>query len=193
MLALAMRFHDPVAGRVLVGGTDLRELRPTDVRALIAWSAQSPQIIGGTLASNLLLARTDLTDTDLEAALLRVELDLLLTTVGLHGWIGESGERLSAGERGAAWHRPRAAEHRPGGPAGRADRTSGRRARRPDPRPARRGAPDGTDRHPHRRAVRRAVAKASPSVDRAADRGPREPTYMNYRTFRAPDDTEPRS
>lgn len=28
-----------------------------------------------------------------------MRLDRLLTTVGLDGWIGESGERLSAGER----------------------------------------------------------------------------------------------
>ncbi|MGY1710272.1 thiol reductant ABC exporter subunit CydC [Geodermatophilus sp. SYSU D00758] len=99
VLALALRALDPGAGRVTLGGADLRELALADVRATTAWAPQVPQVLGGTLAGNLLLAREDADDATLVAALEAVELGGLLATVGLHGWVGESGERLSAGER----------------------------------------------------------------------------------------------
>ncbi len=99
VLALALRVRDPDAGRVGLGGTDLRDLALDDVRAACAWAPQAPQVLGGTLAVNLRIARHDASDADLEAVLDAVGLDGLLAGVGLHGWVGESGERLSAGER----------------------------------------------------------------------------------------------
>ncbi len=99
VLALALRARDPDAGRVALGGTDLRDLALADVRAATAWAPQSPQVLGGGLAGNLRLARQDATDAELEEALRDVELDDVLAAVGLDGWIGEGGQRLSAGER----------------------------------------------------------------------------------------------
>ncbi len=99
VLALALRARDPDAGRVTLGGTDLRDLALADVRAATAWAPQAPQVLGGGLAGNLRLARQDATDAELEEALRRVELDDVLAAVGLDGWIGEGGQRLSAGER----------------------------------------------------------------------------------------------
>ena len=99
VLALAMRVHDPSAGRVTLGGTDLRRLPLDGVRARSAWVPQVPQVLGGTLASNLRLARDDATREELTSVLESVGLEHLLGTVGTDGWIGESGERLSAGER----------------------------------------------------------------------------------------------
>lgn len=99
VLALALRARDPDTGRVTLGGTDLRDLALADVRAATAWAPQAPQVLGGGLAGNLRLARQDATDAELEEALRRVELDDVLAAVGLDGWIGEGGQRLSAGER----------------------------------------------------------------------------------------------
>ncbi len=99
VLALAMRARDPDAGRVTLGGTDLRDLALDDVRARCAWAAQDPQLLGGSLADNLRLARYDATDAELEAVLGDVGLGGLVDTVGLDGWVGEAGARLSAGER----------------------------------------------------------------------------------------------
>ena len=96
-LALALRSRDPDAGRVTLDGTDLRTLRLADVRGRFAWAPQTPQILGGTLAGNLRLARDDASTDELEAVLREVGLHEL--PVGLDGWIGEAGERLSAGER----------------------------------------------------------------------------------------------
>jgi thiol reductant ABC exporter CydC subunit len=97
VIALALRARDPDAGRVTLGDADLRDLALADVRSRFAWAPQTPQILGGTLAGNVRLGRGDAADADVAAALREVGLGDL--PVGLHGWIGESGERLSAGER----------------------------------------------------------------------------------------------
>ncbi|MGQ7294869.1 thiol reductant ABC exporter subunit CydC [Quadrisphaera sp. KR29] len=99
VLALAARTVDPGAGRVLLGGADLRELALADVRAAVTWSPQQAQVLGGTLAGNLRIARPDADEALLEEVLHDVGLGDLVSAVGLHGWVGESGERLSAGER----------------------------------------------------------------------------------------------
>jgi ABC-type transport system involved in cytochrome bd biosynthesis fused ATPase/permease subunit len=99
VLALALRARDPDAGRVTLGGTDLRRLPLDGVRSRLAWSAQAPQVLGGTLAGNLRLGRHDATDDELLAVLSDVGLDGVAATLGLDGWVGEGGERLSAGER----------------------------------------------------------------------------------------------
>lgn len=99
VLNLALRVRDPDAGCVTLAGIDLRALPLAEVRSAFAWAPQHPQILGGTLAGNLRLARGDATEADLEMALQQVSLGHLVKAVGLDGWIGESGERLSAGER----------------------------------------------------------------------------------------------
>ena len=97
VLALALRVRDPDAGRVTLGGVDVADLALDDVRSCSAWAPQSPQLLGSTVAGNLRLARADASDATLRAALRQVGLDDL--PVGLDGWIGEAGTRLSAGER----------------------------------------------------------------------------------------------
>ena len=99
VLALAVRARDPDAGRVTLGGTDLRRLPLDGVRSRVAWSAQEPQVLGGTLAANLRLGRHDATDDELRAVLDDVGLGALAASPGLTGWVGEGGSRLSAGER----------------------------------------------------------------------------------------------
>jgi ABC-type transport system involved in cytochrome bd biosynthesis fused ATPase/permease subunit len=78
---------------------DLRALALDDVRACSAWAPQSPQLLGGTVAGNLRLGRPGAGDAELEAVLHDVGLDELVREDRLHAWIGESGDRLSAGER----------------------------------------------------------------------------------------------
>ena len=98
-LALALRSFDPAEGRVLLGGVPADALALDDVRAGAAWAPQAPQLLGGTLAGNLRLARPDATPAELATALGDVGLGAVLDRVGLDGWIGDAGERLSAGER----------------------------------------------------------------------------------------------
>ncbi|MBM7804348.1 thiol reductant ABC exporter CydC subunit [Geodermatophilus bullaregiensis] len=99
VLALVLRSRDPDAGRVTLGGTDLRRLSLAAVRSRLAWAPQEPQVLAGSLAANLRLGRPGASDAELAAALGEVGLGALLDSVGLDGWLGDAGERLSAGER----------------------------------------------------------------------------------------------
>jgi thiol reductant ABC exporter CydC subunit len=98
VLALAMRFRDPDAGQVRLGGTALDRLALADVRAASAWAPQAPLILGGSIADNLRLGRPDATEAEMTEVLADLGLDVAAVG-GLDRWIGAAGERLSAGER----------------------------------------------------------------------------------------------
>lgn len=99
VLALALRVYDPDEGAVRLGGFDLRDLSLEDLRRRFAWAPQVPQLLGGTLAGNVRLGCPEASEAELVAVLHELGLGELVRAVGLHGWIGEAGERLSAGER----------------------------------------------------------------------------------------------
>ena len=58
---LLLRFADPSAGRVTVGGHDLRELSLHDLRRLIAVVSQDTYLFHGTVEDNLRMGRPDAT------------------------------------------------------------------------------------------------------------------------------------
>jgi thiol reductant ABC exporter CydC subunit len=89
-----LRFLDPVAGRVLLGGTDITAMRGDDVRRVVGVCAQDAHIFDTTIRENLRLARPLASDAELLDALRRVRLDLGLDTPA-----GEHGTRLSGGQR----------------------------------------------------------------------------------------------
>ena len=53
---LLLRFWDPQEGRIMLGGTDLRQLRLDDLRRHIALVAQDTYLFNDTLAANIRLA-----------------------------------------------------------------------------------------------------------------------------------------
>lgn len=100
LTALALRLADPDAGRVLLGGIDLRELRTEDLRSRVALLSQSTHLFDDTIRRNLLLARPDADDTALWAALDAAQLGEFVRVLpdGLDTWVGEGGARLSGGQ-----------------------------------------------------------------------------------------------
>jgi ATP-binding cassette, subfamily C, bacterial CydC len=98
---LLVRFLDPVAGRVTLGGRDLRAYRQEDVRRAIAVAGQDSHIFSTTIRANVRLARPDATDDEIEDALRRAR--ILDWVRGLpQGWdtlVGEEGRELSGGQR----------------------------------------------------------------------------------------------
>lgn len=100
LMHLLVRFWDPSAGRLSIGGQDLRSLTETDLRRYVNAVPQRAHIFGSTIRENLLLAKPDANDAHLRAAL---ESACLLTFVdslpeGIDTWVGESGKLLSGGE-----------------------------------------------------------------------------------------------
>jgi ATP-binding cassette, subfamily C, bacterial CydC len=98
---LLVRFIDPMAGRVLLDGRDLRAYRQEDVRRAIAVAGQDSHVFSTTIRANVRLARPDATDGEIEDALRRAH--ILDWVHGLpHGWdtlVGEEGRELSGGQR----------------------------------------------------------------------------------------------
>jgi ATP-binding cassette subfamily C protein CydD len=98
---LLMRFVEPDAGSILVGGTPLAALDPAAWRARVAWVPQAPHLFHGTIADNLRIARPDATDAQLRAALDGAQALQLVDELpeGVDTAVGEAGVRLSGGER----------------------------------------------------------------------------------------------
>ena len=96
-----LRFLDPAAGRVTLGGTDITTLASDDVRKVIGLCAQDAHIFDSTIARNLRLARPEASEAELRGALGRARLldwvDGL--PAGLDTPVGEHGAQLSGGQR----------------------------------------------------------------------------------------------
>ena len=98
---LLVRFLDPEAGRVTLGGRDLREYRQEDIRSAIAVAGQDSHLFSTTIRDNVRLGRTDATDDEIEDALRRARiLDWVRSLPdGLDTLVGEEGRELSGGQR----------------------------------------------------------------------------------------------
>lgn len=98
---LLVRLLDPAAGRILLDGHDLRELRLADVRRHVVRVDQEPPIFNATIAENIRYTRPDATDADIAAVATAAGLDTLTARLpeGIATPVGERGRALSAGER----------------------------------------------------------------------------------------------
>ncbi|MGL5864316.1 MAG: ABC transporter ATP-binding protein [Dermatophilaceae bacterium] len=97
---LLVRFADPDAGSVLVGGRDLRTVAADRVRERVVLVPQTSYALRASLRENLLLARPDATDEQLLDALRAAALGTLTDTLdgGLDARVGEGGGTLSGGQ-----------------------------------------------------------------------------------------------
>ena len=98
---LLVRFLDPEAGRVTLGGRDLREYRQEEVRRAVAVAGQDSHLFSTTIRENVRLGREDASDDEIEDALRRARiLDWVLSLPdGLDTLVGEQGRELSGGQR----------------------------------------------------------------------------------------------
>lgn len=93
-LAMAMGYLTPASGRVLVGDRSLAEVDLADWRAQLAWVAQEPGLLNGTVGDNVALGHPAATPADIAQALAEAGADF-----GADKPVGDDGEGLSAGQR----------------------------------------------------------------------------------------------
>ena len=93
-LAMAMGFLSPAAGRVTVGGVSLTEIDLAAWRSQVAWVAQEPGMLNGTVGDNVALGHPGASPDDIARALTDAGADF-----GPDKHVGDDGEGLSAGER----------------------------------------------------------------------------------------------
>ncbi|MFQ5747835.1 MAG: ABC transporter ATP-binding protein [Planctomycetota bacterium] len=100
MLDLVARFYDPTAGRILVDGTDLRELRLDDWLDRLAVVSQQPFLFQTTLGENILYGRPSASREEILDACHAANLEDFLASLphGLDTQVGEAGARLSGGQ-----------------------------------------------------------------------------------------------
>jgi len=101
MAGLAATFLEPDKGRVLVDGIDLREVVLASYRKQLGLVLQNDFLFDGTIRENLLFARADATDADLQEAVRQAHVLEFTDRFpdGLDTVIGERGVKLSGGQR----------------------------------------------------------------------------------------------
>ncbi|WP_024876484.1 ABC transporter ATP-binding protein [Saccharomonospora piscinae] len=97
LAGLVAGIHVPARGSIVVGGVDLRELAPAELRRTVALVSQEVHVFAGPLADDLRLARPDASDDDLLAALELVDALGWVRALpdGLATVVGECGHRLT--------------------------------------------------------------------------------------------------
>jgi ATP-binding cassette subfamily C protein CydCD len=98
---LLLRLHDPQAGRVLVGGRDIRTLGLAELRRAIAVVSQDTYLFHGTVEDNLRMGKPAASAAELDAAVRAANAHEFIARLP-HGYqtvVGERGVRLSGGQR----------------------------------------------------------------------------------------------
>ena len=98
---LLARFYDPVQGRVLLDGVDLRQLSEQSLRAGIIMITQENFLFSGTIADNIELGKPGTSRAGLQAAAAAIGADEFIAALpdGYDSQVGKRGGRLSAGQR----------------------------------------------------------------------------------------------
>jgi ATP-binding cassette subfamily B protein len=101
VLKLLARMYEPQAGRILIDGTDVRDIPRAELRRHIAFVLQDVFLFTGDLAYNVSLGRADIRQSDIEAAMRTAHLESFVARLPL-GYaqpVHERGANFSVGER----------------------------------------------------------------------------------------------
>ncbi len=98
---LLLRMTDIDAGRILIGGQDIRDLRQADLRSQIAYVPQDPAMFHRTLRENIAFARPSATDAEIRRAAEAAHVAEFVEGLpdGYDTMVGERGVKLSGGQR----------------------------------------------------------------------------------------------
>ncbi|MFC9751852.1 ABC transporter ATP-binding protein [Streptomyces sp. NPDC056921] len=98
---LLARFYDPTDGRVLLDGTDLRDLAVPELRRGVVMVTQEAFLFSGTVAENIAIGRPDATRAEIEQAAKAIGAHDFITGLpdGYDTDVRKRGGRISAGQR----------------------------------------------------------------------------------------------
>ena len=101
LMDVVLRFHDPIAGRVLVAGVDLRDWDMERWRAAVGVMPQEVFLFNATVAENIAYGRPGADRAAIEDAARAAGLEPLVRRLPDHleTVVGDRGARLSGGER----------------------------------------------------------------------------------------------
>jgi ATP-binding cassette subfamily B protein/subfamily B ATP-binding cassette protein MsbA len=98
---LVARFHDPIRGRILLNGTDIREFKLASYRSLLAIVQQDVFLFDGSAADNIAYGRRDASRPEVEDAAKRANAHEFIVRLPeqYETTIGERGVKLSGGQQ----------------------------------------------------------------------------------------------
>jgi ATP-binding cassette, subfamily B, bacterial len=98
---LIPRLYDPTQGRILIDGHDLRDVTLSSLAGQIGMVTQETHLFHDTIRTNLLYAKLDATQKELEAAAIAANIHNFIKALpdGYDTIVGERGYRLSGGEK----------------------------------------------------------------------------------------------
>ena len=101
LASLISRLYDPTSGSVRIDGIDVRDMRLTDLAAIVGVVSQETYLLHATVRENLRYARPDASDTEIEDAARAAQIHELISSLpdGYDTMVGSRGHRFSGGEK----------------------------------------------------------------------------------------------
>ena len=103
LISLLPRLHEPPAGTVTIGGTDIREIPLGRLREAIGFVPQEPFLFSNTIAGNVAFGAAEHADdagrVSAAAAVARLDKDVAEFPRGFDTTVGERGITLSGGQK----------------------------------------------------------------------------------------------
>jgi ATP-binding cassette subfamily B protein len=101
IINLLLRFYDVKRGRILIDGTDIRNLPLPRLRALFSLVLQDVHLFSGTIAENIRLGNHGISDEQVRAAAVAVHADGFIQRLpaGYASPVAERGSTLSVGQK----------------------------------------------------------------------------------------------
>jgi ATP-binding cassette subfamily B protein len=101
LINLLLRFYDVSRGRILIDGVDIRELALPELRSLFSLVLQDVHLFSGTIAENIRLGRTSITDDEVRSAAAAVHASGFIERLplGYESPVAERGATLSVGPK----------------------------------------------------------------------------------------------
>ncbi len=101
LVNLLIRFYDVTAGRILVDGVDIRDMKRSDLRNKIGYVPQKSMLFSGTIKSNLLYADSGSTFDNIQRAARIAQAEEFISTIadGYEAHIAQAGSNLSGGQK----------------------------------------------------------------------------------------------
>jgi ATP-binding cassette, subfamily B, bacterial MsbA len=98
---LLLRFYDPLSGAIRIGGTDIRQADPAELRRQISIVTQETILFQDTIRNNIALGRPGATEAEIIAAAKNAHAHefIIDKPEGYNAMIGEKGVLLSGGQR----------------------------------------------------------------------------------------------
>ncbi len=100
LLQLLTRHYDPQHGDILLGDVAINQLNHDELLSCFGVLSQRSQLFAATIKNNLLIAKRDATQNELNEAVKFAGLTQFIGRLpdGINTWVGESGAKISGGE-----------------------------------------------------------------------------------------------